>query len=257
MRLWRIVFLLLVVVSAQAVTPIEVKGLISGQQELRVGHIEFPPFYFANETGMDREIFQAVAAQAQIQKVKFVQFKNLPSLTAALKSGEIDVIASGFLKTREREKEFLLSIPYYKKGGMGLLYKKEKSYKSLEDLQRFKLGTLTGSHPVVWLSQQSISPQALKTYDNWQQLQQALDNNDIDAIISNFTVCRYARVVGKNKYRDVQLTEVPMVYLMNKQNVELQSTLNFAIGMLWKNQKLHQIKEKYLQQLDIEPSSRE
>lgn len=254
MQLWKIVLLLFFSINAFAITSIQMDKLESGQQILKVGHIDFPPFYLTDNTGMDAEIFQAVAAQAKIKNVKFIKYNDLPTLITALNSGDIDVIASGFLKTRERANDFLLSIPYYKKGGIGLLYKKEKSYKSLQDLNRYKLGTLTGSHPEIWLSQQNIAPVSVKTYENWPQLLKALDDGEIDVVISNFTVCRYAKVKNKNKYLDAQLTEVPMVYLMQKQNIELQNNLNFAIGMLWKNQKLYAIKEKYLKNLDIEPS---
>lgn len=221
------------------------------QQILHVGHIFFPPFYTSKDEGMDADLVKAVAKQAQFKQVEFVQFPNLPELMLALNTGKIDVIANGIVMTPERQQQFLLSEPYYLKGGIGLLYDENKiSYRSIQDLNQFKLGTLTGAYSLVWIPQQKLTPKALKTYDSWDQLIDALKQSEVNGIIGNFTACRYEQQ-KQGKWKTVLLQNIPIVYVMRKDNIQLQQKLNQAIKILEQNRVLYNIQEKYLQLLKL------
>lgn len=235
-------------------TPLNMQQLISGEQPLKVGYVfPRPPYYITKDTGMDVDLLNAVAHQAKIQKVEFVQFSNFTDLLSGLRKGKIDVIAAGLFQTPEREKEFLFS-KSYEKGGIGLLYDKNKQhYQSLQNLNQHNIGTLTGGYGIFWLPKNKISPRSLKTYDSWQEMLSALQRGDIDFVLSSYTVCRYEAAQDKNKWQVVLLQEIPIVYAVSKQNTALQEALNQSIDALQKNGTLHRITTKYLSPPSINP----
>ena len=102
--------------------PIDIAKLRSGQQTLRVGHYnQLPPFYYADDNpqpGFGYEVFSKVYKKASFQKVKFMGFDNNIDLNMQLAAGNIDVIANSWDLPGMR-KQFLLTTPYYTKGGLG------------------------------------------------------------------------------------------------------------------------------------------
>ncbi len=223
------------------------QAVLPEHELLRVGHILFPPFYFSQSVGMDADMIRTVAANAQIKTVKFIQFKDLTTLMAALNEGSIDLIANGIIKTPDREEQYLLTTPYDNKDtGIGILYTIKMVFADPTDLKKFKIGTLKGSHVPHWFEKKNIKPVKLELYDTWDQLMDAFSQNKIDGIVSNYTVCHYAQQKHPKNLNVKLLESYPLVYMLQKQDRVLQEKLNVAINTLSQNSSLQNIKAKYI-----------
>jgi ABC-type amino acid transport substrate-binding protein len=241
--------------GAQTSQNTQIPDLESGRSSLKVGHIDFPPFYLGNSTsGLDAEIIRAVAERAGFKKVEFVQFKDLPDLFRSLNEGHINLIANGIVKTSLREQNFLLSVPYYLKGGLGFLYPKQLHIMSTDHLINRRIGVLKGSYPQTeWLSQLGISREFVYAFNNVNELVDAVKKNTIDVAVTNFTVCRYFAYLDSTLASTLAV-QMPIAYLLRKNDTALLQKLNVAIQSLWEDQTLYKIKTHYLSPLGIEPA---
>ncbi len=247
-------FLLFLVMAFSLTSPIYALG-----NSLNVGHIDFPPFYINSGQelkGMDADIVRKAGERAGYSQVLFKNYNSLPELIGALNDGSIDIIVNGIISTPERKQKYLLSIPYYLNGGLGILYSDESSdFKSPQDLKDHKVGVLLGSYPQTdWLQEQQVPKNDIKSYNTLAQLIAALNNKEVDVIVTNYTVCQYEKYLSKNKLKAQLLVSSPIVFLMPKNKIELQKKLNHALKTMWDDGSLYSIKKKYLQSIQIESS---
>lgn len=232
--------------TGKNIEPIDVNKLMSGERELTVGHIDFPPFYLTNNTGIDADILREVAKQAGISKVKFVLFNNLPELFAGINNGKIDIIANGIVETPERAAHYLFTKSYLP-GGIALLYfKSTGNIQSAKDLIGYKIGTLRGSYPVVWAKKNGVPEKSIMTYENFPELLNAFKQKQIDVLISNYHVALYQQKLNYAPMQVVLVQPKPLVYLLRKQDLSLQTKLNSAIDVLLSNKTITTIDNKYM-----------
>jgi ABC-type amino acid transport substrate-binding protein len=241
--------------EAQTKSVTDVSEFNSGKTSLKVGHIAFPPFYLENESGLDADVIKAVAERAGIKKVEFVLFPSLPDLVKSLNEGKIDVIANGIAETPHRSDHFLLSEPYYFKGGLGLLSHSSLPVKTSEDLKNRRIGVLTGSYPQKeWLPELGVPSRIIHAFDSINALVEAVKKREIDVAVSNYTVFRYYAFHSNDTLDATLVVHMPIVLLFKKGNVALQQTINEALESLWKDDSLYKIKARYLKPIGIEPA---
>ncbi len=232
---------------------LNINKLQSGKETLNVGHYkQLPPFYFtnsdSNQPGFGQEIFSEVAKQAGIKNINFIGFDNATNLNQLLKEGKIDVIANSWDLPGMR-KQFLLTTPYYSKGGLSFLYFKNSGpFRSLDDLKHHSIGVLKDGYAArYWLPAHSIAPSSpVKTYSSINDLMTALNEGEVDLAIVYYPLARYAQTKVNNKLEVLLIQPINDVYAVRKQDTALQQILNQAINSLSAQGTLEKITKSYL-----------
>lgn len=232
---------------------LNINKLQSGKETLNVGHYkQLPPFYFTNsdshQPGFGHEIFSEVAKQAGIKNINFIGFDNATNLNQLLKAGKIDVIANSWDLPGMR-KQFLLTTPYYSKGGLSFLYFKNSGpFRSLDDLKNHSIGVLKDGYAArYWLPAHNIAPSSsVKTYSSINDLMTALNEGEVDLAIVYYPLARYAQTQANNKLEVLLIQPINDVYAVRKQDTALQQILNQAINSLSAQGTLEKITKSYL-----------
>ena len=237
---------------------VDIQQLKSGERTLLAGYIKaFPPFFYTNKEnhpqGMGADIFNMIANNAGFKTVKFVAFNHFHELQTALQDGKIDVIVNNYWVTPERQQLFLFTKPYYRGDGLALIYLKEpqRDYKSLNDLKENPVGVLTNSHAQIWI-QQNFPKTKFKDYGAVNELWDALQNDQVDAILTYNSLALDKLKEMKGEFNLVLLQPLDSVYAVRKQDTALQQALNESISTAWKNGSLNKIEGKYLIPLNHE-----
>jgi len=231
---------------------VDVVKLKSGESRLTVGHYdELPPFYYVKgspQFGFGYDIFMEVAKKAGIKNVEFVAFENTADLNSKLQQGKIDVIAHSWDLPGTR-KAFLLTDPYYTKGGLSFLYFKEKgSFQTAEDLLNHKVGVFKNGYAEhYWLPTHNIPKTAIRSYDTLKDLMFALKDGNIDVAVVYYPLAQLAQLQLTDQLATTLVQSINDVYALRKQDIELQKTLNEAIESLSKDGQLTKISSQYLE----------
>ena len=107
---------------------------------------DYPPFEYIENgkiTGFDHDLMVEVGKVLDAE-IKFIEF-NFDGLIAALKTGKIDMIASGMTKTKEREKTCEFSQNYYDSVTYFVKLDSSSNINSLQDLSGKKVGAQMGT----------------------------------------------------------------------------------------------------------------
>jgi putative lysine/arginine/ornithine/histidine/octopine transport system substrate-binding protein len=237
--------------APSTVLPLNVNKLKSGETTLNVGHYNLlPPFYFAEgspQPGFGYDIFMAVAKKAGIQNVKFVGFDNDADLSSKLEQGKIDVIANSWDLPGAR-KHFLLTVPYYTKGGLSFLYFKQKGpFQTPEDLKNHTVGVFqSGYAEHYWLPAHNIPKNAIKSYSTLKELMLALQYGNIDVAVVYYPLAQLAQQQLAGQLDSALVQPINDVYALRKQDPELQNILNQAIQSLLGDGTLDKIQAQYI-----------
>lgn len=230
---------------------LEINKLKSGERALNVGHYnQLPPFYFADndpQPGFGHDIFVEVAKKAGIPKVHFVGFDNTIDLNAQLQQGRIDVIANAWDLPGVR-KQFLVSDPYYKQGGLSFLYlKKNGTFQTADDLKNHYVGTFErGYAQNYWLPAHGVNKDLVKTYSTIRDLMFALKEGQIDVAVVYYPLAQLAQQQLTDQLASTLVQPINDVYAVRKQDTELQTILNQAIQALTAEGALDKIATQYL-----------
>lgn len=238
-------------VQINGIMPVDIAKLKSGEGTLNVGHYnQLPPFYFdqgSPQLGFGYDIFMEVAKKAGIQNVKFVGFDNSADLNAELRQGKIDVIANAWDLPGTR-KNFLLTAPYYTQGGLSFLYfKKNGSFKTLDDIKNHNIGVFKrGYADHYWLPAHGIPKTAIRPYLTLKELMFALKDGHIDVAVVYYPLARLAQQQLTNQLDSTLIQPINDVYALRKQDLELQTVLNEAIQSLVTDGSVDKIQAQYL-----------
>jgi ABC-type amino acid transport substrate-binding protein len=231
---------------------IDISRLKSGELTLNVGHYNhLPPFYFAGsnpQPGFGHDIFTEVAAKAGIIKVNFIGFDNTVDLNSQLQQGKIDVIANAWDLPGMR-KQFLLTAPYFTKGGLSFLYYKRKgSFQTAEDLNHHTIGVFErGYADHYWLPAHGIPKNSVKRFTNLKDLMFALKDGRIDVAVIYYPLAQLAQQQLKDQLESNLIQPINDVYAVRKHDTALQSLLDQAIQTLTANGTLDKIRAQYLE----------
>lgn len=143
-------------------------------------------------SGTDAEIIQEVANRLGIKKinVKYLPFSTV--IEEFIRNPEYDIVVDAVHITNERKKIVDFTNPIYNVGEV-LVFKMDSGVNSIEDIKKFSIGVLGGSvfMPIAekWKNEGVIKDYML--FYNSNDLQKALENRAIDAILTN-------SITGKN-----------------------------------------------------------
>lgn len=194
----------------------------------------FPPFEFSdNDTfkGFDLDLSQAIADKLG-EKLE-VKSMGFDALIPALKSGQIDMIASGMDATPERSKQVDFTKPYFHDGYVVVVRKDDNSISGFDGLAGKTVGSQVGTQGVD-LAQAAGA--TVKQYDANSQGWMELNNKTCDAVIINKSVALYYLQQGASKdlkiAGDAKLAPDPVALALKKGNKEQLEKVNKALDEL-------------------------
>ena len=186
----------------------EPKKAAPAQKVLRVGtEPSFAPFEFEKKgskelTGFDMDLIRAIGKKLN-RKVEIGNM-GFDALIPALKSGNIDIVASGMSITPERKKAVDFSDSYYVSGLIVVVNKDNNSVKGIDDLKGKKVAVQIGTTGADRAAK--IPDVKVSTFNANSEVFMELKNKGVDAVIIDLPVAAYyltqggkdsAKLVGK------------------------------------------------------------
>lgn len=157
----------------------------------------FPPFEFTENdqyVGFDIDYAQAICDKMGVKmEVKSMGFD---ALIPALKSGQIDMIASGMDATPERAKQVAFTDTYFHDGYSVVVKKDNTSINGFSDLQGKTVGSQVGTKGVELAQDHGAT---VKQYDANNQGWMELTSGTCDAVVINTSVALYYMQQGGSK----------------------------------------------------------
>ena len=86
-----------------------------------------------------------------------------------------------------------------------------------------------------------------------------MKNREVDVFVDNYIACRYQVYKNKPQLQMIANLAQPMevAFMMRKQDIALQQSLNQALMSMWNDGSLYAIKMKYLAPIGIQPQRNE
>ncbi|MCI2062293.1 MAG: basic amino acid ABC transporter substrate-binding protein [Eubacteriaceae bacterium] len=195
----------------------------------------FPPFDTTDEkdskqlAGADYDMMEAIAKDQGFK----LEWKNMSfdGLIPAVKSGNIDIIASGMADTKDREKEVLFSDTYYDSGLVVAVKEDNNTIKGKDDFTKdMIIGAQTGttsSDMIQALAKKGKIKQA-KIYNGLNEAVTDLTNGTIDALVNDKPVTENYIAKKPNTIKIVgdTLDAEHFAFAVKKDNTELCDKIN-------------------------------
>ena len=167
---------------------------------------EFAPFESMNEKnevqGFDVDLMNAMAEVGHFK----VEYKHQPweSLFAALKNGDVDMLASAVTINDERKQTMAFTDPYFEITQV-ILVPQNKEIKSVEDLKKArKVGVVTGNTGDTAVSKiLGSNSDKIARFENVTLVIKELENGGLDAVVSDSAVVgNYLKNNGNKGFPD-------------------------------------------------------
>ena len=200
------------------------------QGELRVGSdIPYAPFEFGRAPdyqGFDIDIVNEIAKRLDVE-AKFVKTPFDP-IFRNLAQGRFDMVASSTTITPERERTVDFSDPYFP-ANQSLMVKRDSDIKTVDDLAGKTVGAQLGTTGATY-AKKEVDAETVRTYDLIDDAYKALQAGQVDAVITDFPVSKYAER-SKKDLVVVQTIETGEEYGLGfaKESTKLREGVNKAL----------------------------
>jgi ABC-type amino acid transport substrate-binding protein len=215
--------------------------------KLRVGSdIPYKPFEFGQPPyeGFDVEVVNEVAKRIDLD----AQFVKTPfdPIFRNLAQGRFDMVASAATITPEREKTVDFSVPYFP-ADQSLMVKKGSDIKTVADLEGKTLGAQLGTTGAAY-AKDKAKAKTVRTYDLIDDAFQALQAGQVDAVINDFPVSKFAER-SKPELQVVQTIPTGEQYGLGfaKDNDALRQAVNKALNDMKRDDSYSKIYRKWFQ----------
>lgn len=225
-------------------------GSSSSQEKvMRVGaETTYPPMEFNDNgkyIGFDIDLTEAIAKKMGYK----YEFKSMgfDALIPALKSNDIDVVASAVNPTPERAQAVSFSDVYLNEGGFVVVVPKNKTdITSMDSLANKTIAAQIGTVPADM--SKKVSGATVKEIDSISQIFNELKAGTADATILDAAVARYYLAQGADK--DLKIVGEPtksdgFVMLFRKDDKNMQEAVNKALKELKDDGTYQQIYDKW------------
>lgn len=222
-------------------------GLIA-EGKLRVGSdIPYAPFEFGREPdyeGFDVDVVNEIAKRLEIE-AEFVKTPFDP-IFRNLAQGRFDIVASAATITPERQKTVNFSEPYFP-ADQSLMVKRGSDIKSTDDLAGKRLGAQLGTTGAD--QAKKFKAETVRTYDLIDDAFNALQNGQVDAVINDFPVSKYAER-SKKDLQVVQRIATGEEYGLgiNKADTKLKEEIDKAINEMKEDGTYTKIYKKWFEE---------
>ena len=171
--------------------------------KLQVGSdIPYAPFEFGrapNYEGFDIDVVNEIAKRLELD-AEFVKTPFDP-IFRNLAQGRFDMVASAASITPEREKTIDFSDPYFP-ADQSLMVKRGSDIKSTDDLEGKRVGAQIGTTGADY-AKDKVNAETVRTYDLIDDAFKALETGQVDAVINDFPVSKYA----ERSHKDLQVVQ--------------------------------------------------
>jgi ABC-type amino acid transport substrate-binding protein len=210
--------------------------------------IPYPPFEFGRAPdykGFDIDIVNAVAKELELE-VRIVKTPFDP-IFRNLAQGRFDMVASAATITPEREGTVAFSVPYFN-ADQSLMVKKGSEVKTVEDLAGKVIGAQLGTTGAMYAKEETDA-KTVRTYDLIDDAFKALQAGQIEAVINDFPVSKYAER-SKPELQVVQTIATGEEYglAFAKKSTELRRAVRDAVNEIKKNGTYAEIYRKWFQE---------
>jgi ABC-type amino acid transport substrate-binding protein len=198
--------------------------------ELRVGSdIPYAPFEFGREPdyeGFDVDIVNEIAKRLDLE-ARFVKTPFDP-IFRNLAQGRFDMVASAATITPERQRTVDFSEPYFP-ADQSLMVKRGSDIKTVEDLAGKTIGAQLGTTGADYAKDETDA-ETVRTYDLIDDAFNALQSGQIEAVINDFPVSKYAERSKQDLVVvDTIATDESYGLAFNKDSTELRDRVNKAL----------------------------
>ena len=198
--------------------------------KLRVGSdIPYAPFEFGREPdfeGFDVDVVNEIAKRLDVE-AEFVKTPFDP-IFRNLAQGRFDLVASAATITPEREKTVAFSEPYFP-ADQSLMVKRGSDIKSTDDLDGKRVGAQLGTTGADY-AKDKVNAGSVRTYDLIDDAFKALETGQVDAVLNDFPVSKYAER-SKKDLQVVQRIPTGEEYGLgiNKDDTKLKAEIDKAL----------------------------
>lgn len=228
-------------------------GSKSKDSALKVGmEPTFPPFNTTDEKGeldgFDVDLMKAIAADQEFE----VSFESLEfdGLIPGLKSGNIDIVASGMWASDERKKEVDFSDTYYTSGLVVAVTADNNTINSIDDVTNdmtlaAQIGT--SSADLVQKMKDEGKIKEAKIYNKVNDAVQDLQNGVVDVLINDKPVVQeyIKKQEGKIKIVGETLNKETLGIAVQKGNTKLLEKINKGLANLKASGEFDKLLEKW------------
>lgn len=182
------------------------KPSASADKPLIVGtEPSFPPFEMTeNDTYVGFDIDLAKAIGEKIGRKVEIKAMGFDALIPALKSGQIDIIASAMSATEERKKQVDFTDPYYIGGSVIVVRNENTDIRGWDDITGRHVAVQAGSKPADFAEKQGA---ILKQFDANYQCLQELQAGSSEAVAIDKAVALY--YISKGGLSDLKVVGEP------------------------------------------------
>jgi ABC-type amino acid transport substrate-binding protein len=226
------------------------------QQRLVVGFDgSYPPYASIDKAGQlqgfEVDLVNAVCAELKAK----CELRNIPydGIFAALEADKIDIVAAGLNVTEERQKKYLMTIPYLK-GPLTYMVTKASSFDGTAgSLNGKTVGTVSNSVFEKYL-RQKIGPSVnVQTYDSMDAAVLDLDAGRVDAVLGEQSQLQPAYILAKPGVYKIAGAPIPdpayvgqgKGMVLRKNETELLNRLNQAIAQIVASGKQAELSKKW------------
>ena len=216
--------------------------------ELRVGSdIPYPPFEFGRTPdyeGFDVDIVNEIAKRLDVE-AKFVKTPFDP-IFRNLAQGRFDMVASAVTITPERQRTVDFSDPYFP-ANQSLMVKRGSDIKTVDDLKGKTVGAQLGTTGADY-AKDKTDADTVRTYDLIDDAFKALQAGQVEAVINDFPVSKYAER-SKKDLVVVQTIETGEEYGLSfaKEDTALRDRVNRELRAMKEDDTYTKIYRKWFQ----------
>ena len=208
--------------------------------------IPYPPFEFGrapNYKGLDVDVVGDIARQLGL-KAKFVK-TPFSTIFRDLAQGKFDMVASATTITAERKKEVDFSDPYFP-ADQSMMVKKGSPLKTVADLKGKVLGAQLGTTGADY-ARKNLGAKTVRTYDLVDDAFNALEAGQVEAVINDCPVSKYAERAHKDLAvgRAIPTHEL-YGFVFPKSSDSLRAAINKGLAEIKKNGTLSATTRKWL-----------
>ena len=242
--------------SADPATCAKGNTLAADKLTIATGEPAFPPYVINDATPQDSQGFEAAVAMAVARELGFDASKVTWTRTqfdAAIAPGpkDFDFNLQQYGITDERKKVVDLSDGYYTSAQaiFGLADSSAANAKTLADLQGLKIGVASGTTSLTYV-EETIKPKADPfIFTDNAAAKQALESNQIDAIVSDLPTALYitgVEIEGTKVFGQIEGSGTDQFGLLLTKGSKLTSCVNGALKKLKDSGELATITTKWM-----------
>jgi polar amino acid transport system substrate-binding protein len=216
--------------------------------KLRVGSdIPYAPFEFGRAPdyqGFDVDIVNEIAKRLDVE-AEFVKTPFDP-IFRNLAQGRFDIVASAATITPERQRTVNFSEPYFP-ADQSLMVKRGSDIKTVDDVEGKRVGAQLGTTGAA--EARKLNAESVRTYDLIDDAFNALQNDQVDAVINDFPVSKYAER-SKKDLQVVQRIATGEEYGIgiNKEDTKLKEEIDKALQDMKEDGTYTRIYKKWFQE---------